>query len=255
MKPSATRRHRDSSIGRQAVAGLDLERRDAGAPAPRAGEPRRQRAAARHLSPLGSRRPMCGCRRPRTARRPCARRTRRCGHRRRPGGCGCRRSRGSRSVPPASMRSVGGRAGRLDRHDSVAVDHHRRVAEQSQRALPQGRIVGDQQADVVDHGGGAHDAAAQAVPIDSASSAATSIDTWRPSTTTTSPADHHVTDVGGRRSEHCGGQRVRRGAAGGAHAGQVDGHQIGQATDDQPAGVGPSEAVVPVDGRRLRARW
>ncbi len=116
------------------VARLDLDRRDPG-PA-RLGEPRaRPGARAPRRSPPGSPRWSPGSRRPRTGRRPSGPRTPRRGRRRRRGGCGSRRSRGSRSGPPASIRSSAAAPARLDRRHHPVLDHQRRVARRA-RAAP-----------------------------------------------------------------------------------------------------------------------
>ena len=113
------------------VAGLDLDVRDPGPQRLVAGAPARARAAARR-SPRASRRPSRGSRPPRTARRPSARRTRRRARRRTRGGCGCRRSPGSRS---ARRRRCARRRRRRPpdrrprrRDHALAVEHERRVA-------------------------------------------------------------------------------------------------------------------------------
>ena len=109
----------------QPVTGLALERRHA-----RAAAARRRAgpgcAAARRRRRLGWPRPWCGCRRPRTAHRSYARRTRPSGRRRRPGGRGNRRSRAGR---PARRRRCDRprreRIGRADPRDPAAVGDQR----------------------------------------------------------------------------------------------------------------------------------
>ena len=78
-------------LGRQAVAGLDLDRGRPGAPG--LGEQRRRRCAARRRSPGGSPPRWRRCRPPSTAAPPSWRRTPPTDPRRRQGGCDCRRSR------------------------------------------------------------------------------------------------------------------------------------------------------------------
>ena len=106
----ATPSRRCSRVDRQAVAGLDLDGRR-----PRAlglgvqgGRLDTQLVGAR---PAGGRHGDADAARPSTAARPCGRRTRRSGRRRRRDGCGCRRTRASRSArrrrqrrrPPAAV--------------------------------------------------------------------------------------------------------------------------------------------------------
>ena len=113
----------------------------------------RRRGAAVRRSPPGSRRRWSGCRRRCTARRPSARRTRLPGRRRRPGGRDCPQSP---VAPPRRRRrcraSAAGAARRgPDPGDPVAVEHHGRVAPDTERAFAAAAVVvGDQFADVVD---------------------------------------------------------------------------------------------------------
>ncbi len=82
---------------------------------------------------------------------------------------------------------VGNLSRRADRDDPVAGHHHRCVSHQTQRTLPKGWFVGDQQADVVDDSGERTHVASIRSPIAAASSAETSMDLCRPPATTTSP--------------------------------------------------------------------
>ena len=105
---------------------------------------------------------------------------------------------------------VGLRAGRLDRGDAAVVEDERGVADDAQRPLAERRVVGDEQADVVDRERG-HPAAIQrgdrGIEL-----GATSIDTWAPPRRTRPPTTTLLTSAAAAAKTTDVERKLRRGA-------------------------------------------
>ena len=195
-------------------------------------------------SPRGWPRWSRGCRRPRRARPPSGRRTRRRGRPRTPGGCGCPRSRGSRSGPPASRRSSAAAPARLDRGHAPVLDHQRGVADEPERALAERRVAGDEQADVVD------DERRSSARAPRAARAATSSAHVRAVAHDPAPADHDVAHVGRapRRTPRTRRRARARVPARRTPSSETVARSASAPGSSRPA-VGPAERRVAVRGR------
>ena len=143
-------------------------------------------------------------------------------------------------APPLRVDPLVRRGARaLDGGDEAVLDHQRGVAEEPERALAEGLVVGDEQPDVVDDE--AHTTSLSAAATSKRGVAAVADDPVA--------ADHHVADVGGGRGEHRARGRVLGLDARQAHGVERERGEVGERAGLEAAALGPAERGVAAGGR------